>query len=153
MESFFELMNQLKAWHWLSLALILLAVDAFATGGFLIGTAAAAFIVWLLKLTIPGLGWEFQVGVFSILSLIFTGMYSRVFKNEDQDSAETVNINNRAAQLIGREITLEKALSEGQNKLQIGDTLWKVESTQSFNSGEKIKVIAADGMTLKIDNI
>ena len=60
----------LHFWHWWILAALLAAVEAVAPGIFFIWFGAAAAIVGLATLILPGMGWEIQVFLFAILAAV-----------------------------------------------------------------------------------
>ena len=64
--------------------------------------------------------------------------------------SDSPKLNDRAAQLVGRQFTLEKSV-EGQEKVQVGDTFWTVESDCNIGSGTQVRVIDTKGMTLVIE--
>jgi len=151
MTELYELLAQIQSWHWLCLAIALLCIDAIATGGFLLGAAIAALALWITKLTIVDISWQWQLALFSILTLIFSVLYNKLFKKFNETS-DAKNINNRAAQMVGKSITLTKDLPIGQSKLQIGDTFWKIHTSEAFSAGDRVSVSDYKGMDLVISS-
>ncbi|MEM8593242.1 MAG: NfeD family protein [Pseudomonadota bacterium] len=149
MSNLYALFEQLQAWHWLCCAIIFICIDAIATGGFLLGAAVASLVMALIRTIIPGISWQFQIIVFAILSIVFSVLYNKLFKDFNETS-DAQHINNRAAQMVGKAITLEADLPAGQSKLQIGDTFWTVNSSNAHHAGERITISGYDGMTLMI---
>ncbi|USE39193.1 NfeD family protein [Endozoicomonas sp. SCSIO W0465] len=137
----------LEPWHWLILLFVFLGAEALGAGGFLLGSAAAAAVVSFWLWLVPDMSWPVQLVIFGIGSLLLSLAYWKLFRklNNRSDSPE---LNNRASQLIGRTIVLEHDLPAGQSKLQIGDTLWKVESDRSVSQGSKVSVTGNQGMML-----
>ena len=60
-------------------------------------------------------------------------------------------LNNRAAQLIGRIVDVSEPITHGQGRVQIGDTLWKVQTSETIEAGAQVVVVGADGMTLLVE--
>ncbi|MFK0573220.1 NfeD family protein [Endozoicomonas sp.] len=139
----------LQPWHWLILFFLLLGAEALGAGGFLLGSAIAAGSVSLILWFFPEMTWPVQLVVFGVGSLIFTLAYWKLFRkvNDENDSPE---LNNRARQLIGRTISLDQDLPSGQSRLQIGDTLWRVEVDRSVSQGGKVVVTDCCGMVLLV---
>ncbi len=142
-----EYLTELQPWHWLVLCFVLLGFEALGTGGFLLGAAAAgvvqAFIVWL----VPSMDWPAQLGVFGVMTLVFTVGWWVFFRKSGQNSKDPL-LNNRAAQMIGRVVVLETDLPGGHGRIQIGDTQWKVLANSTLSSGTMVMVSGAEGMTL-----
>lgn len=139
----------ITTWHWLTLAVVLLILEVLGTSGFLLGIAVAAFaMAGVLALDmLPA--WQHQLLLFSLLAVIFTLLYWRVFRRFNDRSSEPL-LNDRAAQLIGRRFVLENTLIGGQGRVRIGDTMWKAESESELEAGTSVEVFASEGMTLKI---
>lgn len=139
----------LQPWHWLILVFLFLGAEALGAGGFLLGSAIAAAVVSLWLWLVPEMGWPVQLLMFGIGSLLFTLAYWKLFRNVNNKN-DSPELNNRALQLVGRTITLEHDLPAGQSRLQIGDTLWKVESDRNISQGCKVSVTGHRGMVLLV---
>ena len=141
-------------WYWLVLGFALIALESLGAGGFLLGGALAGVLMGLLTWLKGDLHWSTQVITFGFLTVIFTLLYWRFFKRFNQKTDNPV-LNNRAAQLHGRTLTLEIDLPEREGRIQIGDTLWKVKSNQALKKGSHVIIHDSDDTTLlikKIDN-
>ncbi len=147
----YEWLHTLEYWHWLVLGIGLLTLEALGTAGFLLGAGIGALLVCCIML-IFDLHWHSQLIIFAISTGIFSFIYWRKFRSFNNYRDDHHNLNNRAAQLIGRKLMLEQPLNGIDDKLQIGDTFWKVQSEESLNVGETIKIIdAKDDMTLILE--
>lgn len=145
-----EFLSSIQPWHWLIVGFLFLGLEALGTGGFMLGTALAGLLLALVLWLVPELDWAWQLVWFGAASLVFTVAYWKLFRrvNEQSDHSQ---LNNRAAQLIGRVVEVSEPLPHGQGRVQIGDTLWKVQATESIEAGTQVIVIGADGMTLLIE--
>ncbi|WP_067865831.1 NfeD family protein [Neptuniibacter marinus] len=144
-----EQLETLSYWHWIILGLLLLAGEALGAAGFLIGLAISAFIVGALLAIDLVHDWQIQFLLFALFSVLASIVFWKFFRSQNTTD-EAVNINNRAAQLIGRKLTLQADIDNGQGKIQIGDTLWKVEAEGELKAGTLIEVYASEGMVLHI---
>ena len=144
METFIEI----NAYHWLALGLILFAAEALGVAGFLLGAAAAALVIGLLTLLVPELGLAAQLSLYAGVAITATFLYLKVFRQEQVENPDPLN--RRAEQLIGHEFDLTQALPHGESRIQIGDTFWRVESDTSLAEGTRVKVAAADAMSLRL---
>ena len=142
-----DFLSSLQPWHWLILTFLILGMEALGTGGFLLGIAAASAVVAGFQWLYPTMAWTTLFVIFAILSLVFTVLYWKYFRkhNEESDHPE---LNNRAAQLIDRIVTLEQDFPDGQGRIQLGDTLWKIRSEKPLSKGMKVFVSDVDGMIL-----
>lgn len=133
-------------WHWLAFGVFLLTVELLTPGLFFLGMAQAAGITGLLLLIFPGMGWEIQVGVFSVLSMLGIAVARRFFKRHPIESDQPL-LNRRTAQYIGRVFTLERPIVNGQGKIKIDDSSWKIRGTDC-EAGTRVTVVDADSVVL-----
>lgn len=146
MIEFFEAM---QFWHWIILAIVLIAGEALGAAGFLLGAVMAALEVALISYIWPDLTWQQQLSLFAVLALLCSVWFWYRFKGFSQ-TTDLPKLNNRAAQLIGREFALTQEMTGGQGKMQVGDTLWRVESETNLSIGTQVKVIGSREMVLLI---
>lgn len=146
-----EWLTEINAYHWLALGLILFAAEALGAAGFLLGTAAAALVVGLLALVMPGLGVAVEFALFAVIAVVASLLYIKVFRDE-QDAAPD-ELNHRAETLIGTEFELSEDLHGGDGRVQIGDTFWHVHADADLSRGARVKVVAADTMQLTVSAI
>jgi|TARA_B110000090_G_scaffold16285_1_gene16278 membrane protein implicated in regulation of membrane protease activity len=146
MIEFFEAM---QFWHWILLAIVLIAGEALGAAGFLLGAVMAALELALISYIWPDLTWQQQLSLFAVLALLCSVWFWYRFKNFNQTSAQP-QLNARAAQLVGREFALTQTMKGGQGKIQVGDTLWRVEATTNLPVGTQIKVTGHRDMVLLI---
>lgn len=146
-----EWLTEINAYHWIALGLVLLSAEALGAGGFLLGTAAAALVVGLLALFLPGLGVATQLSLFAVIAVIASYLYLKVFSQEQADTPEVLN--HRAEGLVGTEFELASALPGGEGRVQIGDTFWRVCADTDLEEGARVRVIAAEAMLLKVASV
>ena len=140
-------LTEISAWHWASLGVILLIMEMLGTAGFLIGSAIAAFLMAVVISISPDMGWKWQLAIFSSTAIVFSIIYLKRFANFNEDTDQP-NLNNRAAQHIGKRYTLNEAIVNGQGRIQVGDTFWKVTCDTDPDASTQIEVTGVDGMTL-----
>ena len=146
MIEFFEAMQY---WHWLLLGIVLIAGEALGASGFLLGAVMAALEVALIAYIWPDLSWQKQITLFGVLALACSVWFWYRFKSFNQETDQP-QLNQRATQLIGREFALTQDMQGGQGKMQVGDTLWRVESEVNLTAGTQVKVTDSRDMVLII---
>lgn len=136
-------------WHWFALAGVLLLPEMLMPGVAFLFLATGAFAAGVVKLAWPAASLDIQLGVFAVVSIAaFAGMRGwirQVFKVREGDK-----LNERGGQLVGTTITLSDAIRNGQGRVRVGDGSWNV-SGPDMASGAKVRVIAVDGATLKVE--
>ena len=138
----------LHFWHWLILAALLAAVEAVAPGIFFIWFGAAAAIVGLATLILPGMGWEIQVFLFAILAAVAV-FIGRRFLHRRMESPDPA-LNRRGERYVGRQFTLETAIVNGRGSIKVDDSVWRAEGPE-LPAGRRVKVVGADGTVLRVE--
>ena len=133
---------------WAAAALLLVAAEAMAPGAFMLWMGLAAAVVFVGVLLIPGIPVLAQVAAFIVLSFVSIQIYRRWFrKNEPQ--SDRPHLNQRANTLVGHVVKLDQAIVNGRGRVQIADAFWVVEGAD-LPAGTPVRVVAVDGMTLKV---
>jgi hypothetical protein len=140
------MLSELVFWHWLAIGVFLLIVELLAPGMFFLWMAQAAGLTGLLLFFAPALGWEVQVTVFSVLSVLGVAVARRFFKRHPIESDQPL-LNRRTAQYIGRVFTLERPIVNGQGKIKVDDSSWKIRG-EDCEAGTRVVVVDADSVVL-----
>ena len=144
-----EFFEAIQFWHWILLAIVLIAGEALGAAGFLLGAVMASLELALITYIWPDLTWQQQISLFAVLALLCSVWFWYRFKNFNQATNQP-QLNDRAAQLIGGEFALTRAIKGGQGKMQVGDTLWRVESAINYPAGTQVKVVGSRDMVLLV---
>ena len=133
---------------WAIGALVLFAAEAMAPGASMLWFGFAAVAMALVVLVAPGLGWLAQAVLFSVLALISVAVYRRWFRGKGRQSDKPL-LNRRAEQLVGSVAVLDQAIEGGRGRVKIDDAFWTVEGPD-LPVGMRVRVVAVNGMTLKV---
>ncbi len=139
-------------WIWISLGLLMLVAEMLGAAGFLLGAAAAALLMGVANFVMPLPDWRIQVFVFGLLAIVFTLIYWKRFRTFNQASDQP-QLNQKMQQLIGVEATIPERSDVAQERLKIGDTLWRVRSSQALTPGMRVRVIAVEGSVLVVEAV
>jgi hypothetical protein len=101
--------------------------------------------LWL----VPTLDTEYQVMLFSALSLLSILVFRRFLKWRPIISDHPL-LNQRTAQYVGRVFTLEEPIVNGRGKIRVDDSSWRVEG-EDCAAGARVRVIDAEGVILKVE--
>jgi inner membrane protein len=147
-----EFLSGLGAWNWIVLGTVLLGLEVFAPGVYLLWIGIAALLTGALSFQIGEAawwGWPAQVIVFLVLSLasVIVGRYA--FGSDKTESDQPL-LNQRERQLIGQVSTLEEPIRDGHGRIRLGDTLW-LASGPDLAAGTRVRVTGADGTTLQVE--
>ncbi len=136
---------------WAALALVLMAAEALAPGAFMLWMGFAAAVMFVLVLLVPGMSLLVQVALFVVLSFVSIQVYLRWFRNRGRQSDRPL-LNRRAQQLVGRVVELDRAIVNGSGRARVDDSLWAVVGPD-LPVGSRVRVVAVDGMALKVQPV
>ena len=140
--------EELSHWHWWILAVALVILEVFAPGAFFLWLGIAAGVVGALVYLMPSLGWEYQVLAFSLLSVISIIVWRKFFRAQPSDTDQP-NLNRRGEQYIGRLFTLSEPVVNGEGKITVDDSTWKIRG-EDCPVGSQVEVTGVDGTILKV---
>ncbi len=139
---------QLDFWHWWILAAALIILEVFAPGAFFLWLGIAAGIVGAVVFLMPQMAWEYQVLIFSVLSVISIIIWRKYFRQRPADTDQPA-LNRRGEQYIGRTFTLEEPIHNGIGKIRVDDSTWKIRG-ENCAVGTRVEVTGVDGTILEV---
>ena len=135
-------------WHWWVLAVVLIILEVISPAIFFLWMGIAAAAVGLLVFIVPGMAWELQVVLFAAFS-VASVVLGRRYLNKHPIESDQPQLNRRGEQYIGRTFTLEEPIVNGQGKIKVDDSTWKITG-EDCPEGAKVKVEGVDGVVLKV---
>ena len=135
-------------WHWWSLGAILLIVELLVPGMFFIWMGESAFVVGAMIWLFPGMDFEHQVLLFSVLSVLSIVVFRRFLRTNPIQTDRPL-LNQRAAQYVGRVFTLQDPIVNGRGKIRVDDSTWRVEG-DDCPVGARVRVTDAEGVVLRV---
>jgi hypothetical protein len=136
-------------WHWWILALALIIAETLLPGTFFLWMGISALVLGLVAWLVPTMGWETQLMLFAILSLVSIVGW-RFWQRRHPDETEQPMLNRRGEQYIGRVFELESAIENGYGKVRAGDTHWRVRG-DDLPVGTRVKVTGVDGIVFLVE--
>ena len=136
---------------WAAVALLLMAAETLVPGAFMLWLGFAAAAVFVLVLLVPGVPILAQVAVFIGLSFLSVQIYRTRFRGRERQS-DRPTLNRRADQLIGHVVALDKAIVNGQGRVQIADAYWSVIGPD-LPAGTAVRVVGSEGMSLRVEPV
>lgn len=139
----------IEFWHWWVLGFGLLGAEMILpTGFFLIWIGVAALLVGGLAWIIPALSWELQLLLFGSLSVASFFVWRRY--RPATLASDQPTLNRRGHSYVGRTFTLGTPIINGVGKLHVDDSQWRITGPDA-ETGAQVRVVAADGNTLKVE--
>lgn len=136
-------------WLWLIAGVVLCAAELVAPGVFLLWIGFAAVTLGLIELIAPlPLAWSLLV--FAALALAYTLVGRYVYGG--LTAVAEAPLNDRAAALVGRELTLVDPIVRGEGRAQVLDSVWRVRGADA-PAGARVLVTGVDGVVLRVEPV
>lgn len=142
-------LQHLSYWDWLALGTLLLILEVFGAGGYLLWVGLAAAGVGVLTYLFPALPWAWQFLLFALFSVLTAVLWWQRQRNAGKTS-DAPGLNQRGSEFIGRTFVLHEAIVGGRGKIKAGDSLWLVTGAD-LPAGRDVRVIGQDGVLLKVE--
>lgn len=143
-----ELLSQLTAWHWLILGVVLLGVELLTGSTYILWPAVSALMVGLLLFIAPGMGWEWQMLLFFLLS-ITTLVLGRTHLQKIVKGGEPSDLNDPGKAMIGRQVKAVADFNGIEGRVNVGDTQWLARlDIGTAMAGDLLRVQSVEGATL-----
>lgn len=143
-------MQHLSFWDWLALGTVLLILEVFGAGGYLLWVGMAAAIVGVLTFLIPDLSWEVQLLLFGLLSVL-TALYWWK-RQHSARASDQPTLNLRGQELIGKTFVVHEAIVGGRGKIKVADGVWMAKGPDT-PAGSRVRVIGQEGVVIQVERI
>ncbi len=136
-------------WHWWILAVICLVVEMVIPAFFFLWMAVSALITGIIVWLIPAISTNSQILIFSVLSIVAIVAW-RIYGKKITIDTDQPLLNRRGSQYVGRTFNLYEAIENGEGKIKVDDTIWKVHG-EDCDINSKVKVIASRGTVFDVE--
>lgn len=144
-------LQHLSFWDWLALGTILLILEVFGAGGYLLWIGMAAAAVGVLTFIVPGMQWEWQILLFGLLSIL-TALYWWRRQRTAARSSDQPLLNLRGQELIGKTFLVHEAIVDGRGKIKVADGVWLAQGPDTA-SGDRVRVVGQQGAILLVEPV
>ena len=140
--------NLEPGWLWMIGGILLLIAEIIAPGFFLvfIGVAALATGAFTLLFDMP---LAFQLILFTIYALVAVMIGRKVYANQAVESTDPL-LNDRAARLVGKSVTVIETVDEHSGRVRVGDSEWSARGGPG-RPGERVRITGVDGNCLLVE--
>ena len=138
-------------WYWWVLAFVFLILEMLTPGFFFMWLAVSGLITGLVVWLVPALSLNIQVFIFSVFSVLAVTAW-RLYGKKYPVETDQPLLNKRGAQYIGRVFSLHEPIVNGQGKIKVDDTLWKVHG-EDCDVSTKVKVTGIRGMVFDVEKV
>lgn len=142
-------LQNLSFWDWLGLGTVLLILEVFGAGGYLLWIGVAAAAVGVISFLVPALPWTLQFLLFALLSVL-TAVYWWQRQRSVVRLSDQPGLNMRGQELIGRTFVVQSAIVSGRGKIKVNDGVWMVVGPD-LPVGSQVRVVSQEGAILKVE--
>ena len=135
-------------WLWLIGGVVLLIAEVIAPGFFLVFVGAAAMATGLFTVLL-GLGTTSQLALFALYALLAVFVGRRFYANRTADSADPL-LNDRAARLVGKVVTVVAEVDDHSGRVRVGDSEWSARGGPGA-VGETVRITGVEGNCLIVE--
>jgi membrane protein implicated in regulation of membrane protease activity len=140
----------LGAWAWIILGVVLIGIELVAPGAFFLWLGLAAIVTGLLDAVLD-LSWQASGLLFALLCVGAVVLGRFVTRSKTEPEADAAPLNQRGQSLVGQVFTLETPIKDGEGRIRVGDSSWRVTGADRF-AGAKVRVVRIEGTTLVVDD-
>jgi membrane protein implicated in regulation of membrane protease activity len=138
-------------WYWWAFALVCLVLEILTPGFFFMWLAASGLITGTLVFFVPALSLNAQIFIFSVLAIAAVILWRFYGKKITPESDQPL-LNQRGAQYVGRVFNLYEAIENGQGKIKVDDSIWKVHG-EDCDIHSKVKVVGVRGTVFDVKKL
>lgn len=138
----------LGPWAWIILGLVLLVLEIVAPGTMFLWFGVAALLVGGLSFVVDP-GWQNALILFGVLSLISVIVGRMLLNRYASKHSDQPLLNQRGKALIGNVYHLDEPIENGQGRLRIQDSYWRIKGPDC-PSGTRVRITGADGPLLDV---
>jgi hypothetical protein len=135
-------------WLWMIGGVLLLIAEIIAPGFFLVFIGAAAIAAGLFTLLFD-LGVAGQLTLFAIYAIVAVMIGRKVYANAAVDAADPL-LNDRAARLVGRSVTVIEDVDQHAGRVRVGDSEWSARGGPG-RAGERVRITGVEGNCLLVE--
>jgi membrane protein implicated in regulation of membrane protease activity len=142
---------ELVFWYWWVLAVVCLVIEILVPAFFFLWMSVAGLITGIIAWLIPSISTDVQILIFSVLTIITITAW-RIFGKKYVIETDQPLLNRRGSQYVGRVFNLHEAIENGEGKIKVDDTIWKVHG-EDCDIHSKVKVIASRGTVFDVEKV
>ena len=143
-----ELFTPLGIWIWWIIAGILFILELMVAGIFFIWLGLAAAIMGIIDFFAPPMSWQFEIGIFAILSAVLVIAGRPWLRRRQAIGSDQPNLNRRMYDYVGQSYALDEPIVDGRGRVKIDDTLWEVTGPD-LPRGAQVTITGIDGLKLR----
>lgn len=140
------------AWFWLILGILLMLAELLTPGFVIFFFGLAAATVSALVALVPGFSAYWQLGAFTVLSIVYLAGLRRAVKPLfASDGEKSEKLRDELVGRIGKVVAPIRPDVPG--RVLVGDAEWTATAASAIPEGADIRVVARDNLTVSVETI
>lgn len=135
-------------WLWMIGGVLLLIAELIAPGFFLVWIGAAAMITGVFALLFD-IGVAGQMALFAVYAAIAVYASRRWYESRPVVTEDPM-LNDRAARLVGRTVTVVEPVDTHGGRVRLGDGEWSARGGPA-QAGERVRITGVEGNCLLVE--
>jgi len=139
-------------WGWMSFGVILMLLELFVPGTFMVWFGFGAILTGLWVALLAPLSAGMQILIFTLMSVISVifgfFVYGKLFGKNKENAGD---LRTGAKRFIGQTFIVSEAIKDGNGKLKVGDTVWLAKAQNDIEKDEKVIVKDVKGTILIVE--
>lgn len=136
--------------HWFIVAVIFIGLEIMAPGAFFLWMGISAGIVGVIVVFISDMAWHIQLVLFAVLSVVSIVAWMQ-YQRKNPTKTDSPLLSRRGEQYIGRVFTLSEPIMNGEGKIKVDDTTWKVHG-EDCSDCIKVKVVGIKSTVFQVEH-
>ncbi len=133
---------------WIAAALALGTAELIVPGVYLVFLAIAAAITGAMALAVPDIGLGTELIAFAIWSAVAVLIGRRWYHQYPVATSDPL-LNDRAARMVGQDVRVIEAISDGRGRVRVGDGEWPATGPDA-PAGARVRIAAVEGGVVRI---
>lgn len=104
----------------------------------------ASSVTGIVMPGIPGLDWQYQLMIFSGLSVVSIALFRR-YQRRNRELTDQPTLKRRGEQSIGRTFTLDQPIVNRDGSLPVDDSTWRIAGND-LPAGTRVTVTGVNGV-------
>ena len=138
-------------WYWWVFAVVFLVIEMIIPAFFFLWMAVSSLITGIIVWLIPSISTDMQILIFSVLAIIAIVAW-RIYGKKITIATDQPLLNRRGSQYVGRVFNLHEPIENGEGKIKVDDTIWKVHG-EDCDINSKVKVIASRNTVFDVERV
>jgi inner membrane protein len=143
--------TEIMFWYWFVLTVVCLVIEVIIPAFFFLWMSVASLMTGIIVWIAPSLATDVQIVIFSVLAIIAIIAWWVLGKKIKITSDQPL-LNQRGSQYIGRVFNLYEPIENGEGKIKVDDSIWKVHG-EDCDINSKVKVIACRGTVFDVAKV